>query len=770
MPQFPPVIELSGLDGNNGFKITGPAGGSKVGRALTSADVNGDGFVDLIVGAPFTSTARGTTYVVFGSANGFGANVVLSTLAAPAGYKITGVNTYDGASVSLSSAGDVNGDGIEDLLIGASGADPNGLESGAAYVVFGTAGTSQGTLNLGSLNGSNGFKLSGARGRELYGSGDQTGRSVSGGGDINGDGFDDIVIGAGFAEPNGISSGTSYVVFGSAGGFPPNFERADLNGSNGFKINGALNGDYAGFSVAIAGDINNDGFDDLLIGAHRANPGQEGACYVVFGKASGFGAELELSSLNGNNGFQINGEAPGDLSGCAVNSAGDINGDGFADIIIGAYGADPNGSASGAAYVIFGKSGSFGTTLELSSLNGTNGFQVSGTVGGDSVGQAVAAAGDVNGDGFDDILVSAYYASPNGNQSGASYVVFGRASGFASNLQLSALDGSNGFKINGVAAGDYAGFALSKAGDLNGDGFADIMVGAPEANGGRGNAYVIYGRLPDAAVNRTGTAADQTLAGGNFNDRLSGLAGDDQLYGNGGNDVINGGTGFDRILAGAGNDSVTGGRQGDILDGGAGVDTLNYAASITGVSVNLQTGTASGGDATGDVISGFERTIGSSLNDTLTGSNLANILTGGLGGDSLAGGLGKDVFDFNSIAESTIALAGRDTITDFNANAQDRIDLRTIDAIAGGADNIFSFVGSAAFTALGQVRFFQSGGNTFVDVNTTGTTAPDMRIQLTGFTPLTRLISSSDPRLTRAWTSTISPPSTGLSGLVFACP
>jgi hypothetical protein len=145
------------------------------------------------------------------------------------------------------------------------------------------------------------------------------------------------------------------VVFGKAGGFDANLELSSLDGSNGFEISGKNTGDQSGYSVSSAGDVNGDGFDDLIIGAYRANQNGSGASYVVFGKAGGFDANLELSSLDGSNGFEISGESNGDASGFSVSSAGDVNGDGFDDLIIGASGADPNGKYSGASYVVFGQ-------------------------------------------------------------------------------------------------------------------------------------------------------------------------------------------------------------------------------------------------------------------------------------------------------------------------------------------------------------------------------------------------------------------------------
>ena len=225
-----------------------------------------------------------------------------------------------------------------------------------------------------------------------------------------------------------------------------------------------------------------------------------GASYVVFGGAGvGSGGNLKLSALDGTNGFRLSGVAAYDYSGRSVSTAGDVNGDGIDDLLIGAFGADPNGDDSGASYVVFGGAGvGNGGNLELSALDGTNGFRLSGVAAGDHSGRAVSTAGDVNGDGVDDLLIGAPGADPNGEHSGASYVVFGGAGvGSGGNLELSALDGTNGFRLSGVAAGDCSGNAVSTAGDVNGDGVDDLLIGAygADPNGDdSGASYVVFGQ------------------------------------------------------------------------------------------------------------------------------------------------------------------------------------------------------------------------------------------------------------------------------------
>jgi FG-GAP repeat/RTX calcium-binding nonapeptide repeat (4 copies) len=511
----------------------------------------------------------------------------LSTLNSSNGFQINGEATSDYSGRSVASAGDVNGDGFDDLIIGANRADPNGDGSGASYVVFSKASGFAADLNLSSLNGSNGFQINGE------GADDKSGYSVASAGDVNGDGFDDLIIGAYGADPNGYFSGASYVVFGKASGFAADLNLSSLNGSNGFQINGEAAYDNSGSSVASAGDVNGDGFDDLIIGASGADPNgnSSGASYLVFGKASSFASSLNLSSLNGSNGFQINGEAAGDNSGISVASAGDVNGDGFDDLIIGASGADPNGNdRSGASYVVFGKASGFAADLNLSTLNGSNGFKINGEAAFDYSGFSVASARDVNGDGFDDLIIGAYRADPNGNNySGASYVVFGKASGFAANLDLSSLNGSTGFKINGEVAGDYSGRSVAAAGDVNGDGFDDLIIGAPGAGSGKGASYVIFGRAT-ASVTRIGDNADNSLFGGDFDDTLNGLDGNDRLFGGDGVDSLNGGIGDDVLRGGNGADTLNGGLGNDALTGGTGADqfvfdtTLNATTNIDTIS------------------------------------------------------------------------------------------------------------------------------------------------------------------------------------------
>src|SRR5262245_20729318 len=176
-------------------------------------------------------------------------------------------------------------------------------------------------------------------------------------------------------------------------------------------------------------------------------------------------ANIDLSSLDGTTGFRLLGAAPGDYSGRSVASAGDVNGDGFLDLIVGGYKVDAHGTDSGASYVVFGRASGFAASTNLSTLDGTTVFKLSGEAAYDQSGWSVASSGDVNGDGFDDVIIGARYADPHGPKSGAGYVVFGKASGFAANIDLSSLNGTTGFKLNGAAFYDLAGTSVASAGD-----------------------------------------------------------------------------------------------------------------------------------------------------------------------------------------------------------------------------------------------------------------------------------------------------------------
>ncbi len=550
------VIELSSLNGTeanstSGLAINGISRGDRSGYSVSNAgDVNGDGLDDLIVGAPGVDRDGyynfGQVYVIFGDdTDGFPNDgvIALSSLATTnpdiAGLVINGIdgdiNVFgvgDRLGNSVSNAGDVNGDGVDDLLIAARSASPNGnRRAGESYVLFGNSTDdfpSDRIIDLSSLTTANpdvlGLTINGIDENDFA-------SRVSNAGDVNNDGFDDLLIGALGADPNGINSaGETYIIFGSnMDGFPGDrvIELSTLTTTNpdaaGLVINGIDENDTSGSSISAAGDINNDGFDDFLIGAPSASPDgnfDAGQIYVIFGaNADNFPADrvINLSSLASaspdTNGLLINGINSGDRLGTSVSNAGDINGDGVDDLFIGAASAEPNGiTSAGQSYVIFGNStGNFPSDgiINLSSLitadPDVSGLILNGIDRLDFTGREVSNSGDVNGDGVDDLLIGVEAASPNDIlQAGEAYVIFGSSTGdfpVDGVIELSSLGTANphvaGLTINGINIDDLTGSSVSTAGDINGDGVDDLLISAirsdPYGINEAGSTYVVFG-------------------------------------------------------------------------------------------------------------------------------------------------------------------------------------------------------------------------------------------------------------------------------------
>ena len=696
------VLNLADLDGSNGFVIRGVGNFDNSGSSVSSAgDVNGDGIDDLIIGAPNAGgnfSSEGESYVVFGTESGFDGIFELADLDGSNGFVIRGINSGDRSGRSVSSAGDVNGDGIDDLIIGAPGASNNSYNGnyntyeGESYVVFGSSDGFDGVFELADLDGGNGFVIK-QRDFDLGRSFNGTGSSVSSAGDINGDGFDDLVIGAPNAGDsynlydggflNYTYEGESYVVFGSSDGFDSVVE-------NPFIIRGINSGDNSGRSVSSAGDVNGDGIDDLIIGAPNAsysnNYSSEGESYVVFGTEGGFDGVVELADLDGGNGFVIRGVDNNDDSGYSVSSAGDVNGDGIDDLIIGAPNADSGSNyiSEGESYVVFGTEDGFDGVVELADLDGGNGFVIRGINSGDSSGRSVSSAGDVNGDGIDDLIIGAPYAGTSSNYSseGESYVVFGTEDGFDGVLNLADLDGGNGFVIRGINSGDSSGRSVSSAGDVNGDGIDDLIIGAPGAGsssnfGSEGESYVIFGI---AFLELTGTNQGDILDGGNGNDTISGFNG---------NDIIDGGAGQDSIAGGNGNDILSGGSGNDEINGDGGADII--------------LGEEGNDEITGD--GGADTILGEEGNDTIFGGAGNDILIGGIGDDNLSGGNGKDTITGGVGNDFLNGGSGNDRLSGVDSSTYGTGEIDTLSGgfgrdtfVLGDADNVFYDDGDALTT------------------------------------------------------------------------
>jgi hypothetical protein len=466
----------------------------------------------------------------------------------------------------VSAAGDINGDGLNDVIISSGFASPHGrIHAGSTVVMFGRNALSApfpAELDLSTFlpahggDGSAGFLVNGIE------SSDDSGYAATAAGDVNGDGIGDLIIGAPGAHKVrfGVYAGESYVVFGrdaSGGGFPPEFELSSLlpgdggDGSAGFVLRAVGDSDSSGQAVSRAGDVNGDGIDDLIVGAPDAQPhGMDdvrvGQGYVVFGRqgAHAFPAVVSLAGLlpanggDGSLGFALNGIRNGGETGHAVTAAGDVNGDGIDDVLIGAPELDVNGIFTvGQAYVLFGRNtaevGPFSPEFELSDLlpqnggDGSEGFVINGIDQVSSfMGRAAAGPGDVNGDGIDDLLLSGSYRLG----AGESYVLFGRdtakSGAFPPLVEASSLfatnggDGSAGFVMKGIDEGGRFGKVVGAAGDLDGDGTPDLVIGAPYANRpdqrfNAGETYVVFGqRFGQAEIEMSTLLAENDGDGG----------------------------------------------------------------------------------------------------------------------------------------------------------------------------------------------------------------------------------------------------------------
>jgi hypothetical protein len=437
--------------------LTGEGPKDNAGWAVASAgDVNGDGFSDILVGALYEETDgknAGAAYLIYGSSAGI-SDMSLDK----ADAKLMGENYADLAGCSVASAGDVNGDSYSDILVGAKMWDAcsgssSCLNEGITYIIYGSS-TSISDMDLADAD------------TKLYGQFHSfAGASVSSAGDVNNDGYDDVLT---YSQHSSVQV---HLIYGSSTGI------SDMSlASADAKLTGEGAGDQAGHSVSTAGDTNGDGYSDVFVGAPKEDTGatDAGSAYLVLGSSTGI-SDMNLSGADA----KLTGKAYSDYAGNSVSTAGDVNNDGYDDVIVGA----PNvASGTGATYIVLGSSLGI-SDMSLASADGT----LTGEGAGDQAGHSVSSAGDVNNDGYSDVIVGAYGAK----NVGAAYLVFGSSSGIAA-MNLASADGT----LLGLNAGDETGFSVSSAGDVNGDDYSDVLVGAPKestAGAEAGSVYLLPG-------------------------------------------------------------------------------------------------------------------------------------------------------------------------------------------------------------------------------------------------------------------------------------
>ncbi len=408
----------------------GEAGGDYSGNSVSAlGDVNGDGFNDFIIGAPNNDEASdhaGQAYLIFGKASGW----AMRTSLADADASFLGEAEQDRAGTSVSGVGDVNGDGFNDFIIGAP-YKGEGASAGQAYLIFGKASSWAMDTSLSHSDAS--FLGEGA--------GDGAGSAVSGVGDVNGDGFDDMIIAAPKNSEAAEHGGQTYLILGKASGWAMDTSLADADAS----FVSEAKWDSAGYSVSGVGDVNGDGFDDFIIGAPyngEAGSALAGQTYLILGKVSGWAMDTSLSDCDAS----FTGEVQGDFAGYSVSGAGDVNGDGYNDFVVGAWNNNEAAHLAGQAYLIFGKASGWAMRTSLANANAS----FLGEAEEDRAGISVSGAGDVNGDGYHDLIIGAHTSDEGGDHAGQAYLIFGEAAGPPPGITVGVSTNSDSYEFGDV--------------------------------------------------------------------------------------------------------------------------------------------------------------------------------------------------------------------------------------------------------------------------------------------------------------------------------
>lgn len=483
------VEEVNGL---NGRRLDSFGTDDRTGRSVARiGDFNGDGLEDIVLGAPLADNTgqddAGAVYLVYGTRDSLvSASAPLWLLGlGPLGFgsRLRGEAADDRLGQSVHGAGDVNGDGLDDVIAGAHQADPGGRSgAGTAYVFFGQTAALPAQIGVGTVAGQQGFRLDGVQ------PGAQVGRHVRGVGDVNGDGREDLAVCApGFDGQAGADTGAAFVVYGRSA-FAASLDLDTLDGGNGFRLEGELAGDAACDGIA-AGDFNADGLADLAIGATGRQVGtavRAGATYLVYGRSTAHPAVQSLGSLGVGDSFRVDGLAADDGSGGAL-ALTDLNGDGLDDLVIGTQGADPGGrSDAGTVHALFGQAGPQ-AHLSLADLTTPLGFRIEGASAGDALGAALDSAGDQDADGRADLIVGAPGVEA---ARGAAYVLRGRAN-YAASLSTAQITDELGFAITSAQDGAQLGIAVTGA-DFDGDGVSDLVLGSDRRNSAAPRAGVVF--------------------------------------------------------------------------------------------------------------------------------------------------------------------------------------------------------------------------------------------------------------------------------------
>ncbi len=472
-----PDVPISETDETQKFNIYGTTIGDDVGESVKNlGDINGDGIADIIVGAPGvdngTVTDAGEAYVIFGATGITTSSINIGTLDGSNGFVVRGIDASDKIGIAVSSAGDINNDGINDILIGGAG---------KVIIIFGSTSGFLSLYTTADINGINGVILS-------Y-SNSYFGQTLSNTSDINNDGIDDIIIG----EPSSL--GNAYVFYGSSS--ITNMDATVLNGSNGFKVEGfSQTSSGYGLNISNAGDINHDGIQDIVMGFPGYDEGLDnttGRVVIIFGSSTGFSAVFSLSTLNGTNGFIITDTGDYTRFGINVADGKDFNNDGIDDVAI---------TSNYNAYVVYGKTASFPSSIKIADISTTDKFVFNAGWYQDSYTfSAIDGLSDINNDGVTDLIIASphFYGYA---RSGSVYIIYGSTS-LPETMESLEINGTNGYHIFDDVRYSYNGFgqSVSNAGDFNNDGTNDFIVGERISNSTtyrrNGATHVFFGNTID---------------------------------------------------------------------------------------------------------------------------------------------------------------------------------------------------------------------------------------------------------------------------------
>jgi PKD repeat protein len=451
--QYP--ITVDPIASSPDWEIIGEQSGSILGYAVfTARDVNNDGYDDILIAAPEYDTddgGEGRIYVYHGSANG---------PSATADWTADGAGPGALLGSSAGTAGDVNGDGYDDIIASAPywysewyGGSPD--DPGRVYVY------------LGSSSGLAGTPAASIVSTEVD---DSFGSAAGCAGDVNDDGYDDVIVGAPYHNSEETASGRAYVYYGSSSGI----DDTEADWTYDYPWQWSRFGWYA----STAGDVNGDGYDDVIIGTDWVD-----VVMVFHGSANGLGSQPAWDSEGDTN---PNNE---EHFGFSVNTAGDVNGDGYDDVIIGAPGYTNGQQEEGRAYIYYGSSSGLSSSVD---------WTVESNVPYATLGYSVAPAGDVNDDGYDDVIIGAPYYGDGETDEGAAYLFYGGPN---------TPESSPNWFIESDIEDTLLGYAVGPAGNVNGDAYDDILIGlvSYDVIWEEGGAYLFYGADDDPLPTATPT-------------------------------------------------------------------------------------------------------------------------------------------------------------------------------------------------------------------------------------------------------------------------